>query len=148
MEYKFTSEKGYCPQCIAFGKRYYIQDKYIGADEYNYALMSIPLDREEPKQFKDKKELMSYLLNSVVNDDITANLLMSQRVIRSSGSYKMLEENGMQYIWSEEHKTLRVYVEPKQETGYFENYLDCLTMAKKILLDMEYQRNGKQLSLL
>lgn len=137
MNYKFSGKDGHCPECVAFGKRYYIQDKYIGQDKYNYALMSMSVDVEKPKQFKNKKELASYLYGSDILDDIAVDLLIGQVTKVQSSSGRILEHSGSVYIWSEERKTLTRYIEPKQETGWCDTYLECLQMAKKILLNME-----------
>ena len=148
MEYTFKSENGCCPQCIAFGKIYFIQDKYIGGEKYEYALMSKDLGKRKSKKFTDVKKMVSKLIDSEITDDIAVNLLLSQMTVRQSGSRRMIEHDGIKYVWDSEDKVLRGYVEPKQETGYCNTYLECLNMAKEILKKLEQEQVGIQMSLL
>lgn len=147
MEYVFKSERGYCPQCIAFGKVYFIQDKYIGGEKYEYALMSRPLERKTPQRFTNIRKMVSSLIGSEITDDITVNLLLSQMTEYQCNSYRMIENNGVKYVWDDKRKELREYTEPKQETGYFSTYLECLNMAKEILKKESRKNIGIQMTL-
>ena len=147
MEYAFKSERGYCPRCVAFGKVYFIQDRYIGGEKYEYALMSRTLQKKVPKKFEDVKKMMSMLIGSEITDDIAVNLLLSQMTVYQCSSYRMIEKDGVKYVWDDRNKELRDYTEPKQETGYCDTYLECLNMAKEILKKRELESMGTQLSL-
>lgn len=147
MKYVFRSENGLCPKCIAFGRVYYIQDRYCGGDKYEYCLMSKSADKTESKHFKNKTEMISSLIGTVITDEIAVNLLLSQITLFQCGSLRMLEQNGKKYVWNETKNELMEYTEPKQETGYCDTYLECLNMAKEILEKMEQEHSGTQLSL-
>ena len=147
MEYTFKSKDGHCPESIAFGRRYYIQDRYIGAGRYEYALMSRPDMVVHSIRFKSRKDCVSYLVGTTVGDDITANLLMGQLIDYQCGNLMMLNTGDQKYVWDEENKTLRTYTEPVQETGYCDTYSECLGMAKKILSRLQERENGDNWSL-
>ena len=147
MKYAFRSADGSCPKHIAFGREYYIQDRYCGGDKYEYALMSRPEENPKAKCFKNKNEMVSSLLDTIITDNIAANLLIGQMTVYQCVSFRMLEQKGKKYIWDETKNELREYVEPKQETGYYDTYLECLNMAKEILEKKEQEYSGMQLSL-
>jgi len=147
MNYVFKSKRGYCPQCIAFGKVYFIQDRYIGGDKYEYALMSRPLEEKAPIHFINIKMMLSNLIGSKVTDDIAVNLLLNQMTEYQCSSHRMIEHNNIKYIWNDERKELREFTEPKQETGYCSTYLECLNMAKEILKKQERESMGTQMNL-
>lgn len=147
MKYVFRNENGDCPKCTAFGRLYYIQDRYLGNEKYEYALMSKPAKKPESKYFKDKNEMVGSLLGIMITDDITANLYLSQMTVHQCGSLCMIEKNRKKYVWDDTKKELREYTEPKQETGYCDTYLECLNMAKEILKKKEQESAGMQLSL-
>lgn len=147
MEYVFRSERGFCPQCIAFGNVYFIQDRYIGGEKYEYALMSRPLKKPIPKHFKNVREMVSSLIGSDITDDITVNLLLSQMTEYQCTSCRMIKNDGVKYVWDDTRKELREYTEPKQETGYCSTYLECLNLAKEFLEKKERECIGTQLSL-
>lgn len=142
MKYTFRSKKGYCPECIAFGKVYYIQDRYIGGEKYEYALMSRSLEKSTPRKFPDAKKMVSYIIGSDITNDITANLLLSQMMVYQCSQYRMIERDGTKYVRDDSKKELRDYIEPKQETGYCDTYLECLNMAKEFLKKVEQERIG------
>lgn len=148
MEYTFKSQNGYCPQCVAFGRIYYIQDRYIGEGKYEYALMSGSLEKKIPRKYLNAEKMVSSLIGSEYSDDIASvNLLLSQMTFRRCGPYRLIEHDGIKYVWDELKKELREYTEPKQETGYCDTYLECLNMAKEILKAKEQEINGTQLNL-
>ena len=147
MEYVFKSERGYCPQCIAFGKVYFIQDRYIGGEKYEYALMSRPVEKKVGLKFKNVKNMVSSFVGNDITDDIAVNLLLSQMTVYRCSNYRMIEQNGVKYVWDSQKKELREYTEPNQETGYCDTYLECLNMAKDILKKMEREREEMQLTL-
>lgn len=148
MEYVFKSERGYCPQCIAFGKVYFIQDRYIGGEKYEYALMSRPVEKKVGLKFKNVKNMVSSFVGNDITDDIAVNLLLSQMTVYRCGNYRMIEQNGVKYVWDSQKSELREYTEPNQETGYCNTYIECLNMAKDILKRKEIESTGIQMSLL
>lgn len=147
MKYVFKGEKGYCPQCVAFGRIYFIQDRYIGGERYEYALMSRPLGKKATQKFGDVKRMVSGLIGSEISDDIAVELLLSQMTVYQCSSYRLIEKDGAKFVWDGLKKELREYTEQKQETGYCNTYLECLNMAKEILKRKEQESAGMQLSL-
>ena len=147
MKYVFRSENGECPKCTAFGRLYYIQDRCLGGEKYEYALMSKPAEKPEPKHFRNKNKMVGSLLDIVITDDIAANLYLNQMTVYQCGNLRMLDINGKRLIWDDTKKELREYKEPRQETGYCDTYLECLNMAKEILKKKEQESAGMQLSL-
>lgn len=147
MEYAFKSERGYCPQCVVFGRVYFIQDRYIGGEKYEYALMSKPVEKKNAQKFPDVKRMVSFLFDKNITDDIAINLLLGQITVCKSDSYRMIEKDGVEYVWDESKKELRKHTNPKRETGYFSTYLECLNMAKEIWKRKEQESAGMQLSL-
>lgn len=147
MEYVFKSERGYCPQCVAFGKIYFIQDRYVGGEKYEYALMSRSAEKKVAQKFHDIKKMVSFFAGNDITDNIAVNLLLSQMTVYQCSHYRMIEQNGVKYIWDNKNKELREYTEPKQETGYCDSYMECLNIAKEILRKIEHERNGTQITL-
>ena len=146
MKYVFTSKRGRCTQYTAFGKVYFIQDICIGGDKYIFALMSRTLENKIPQKFPDTKKMISELIGKEIKDDIAVNLLLSHITIYQLGARHIIEQDGVMYLWDELKKELREYTEPKQETGYFDSYLDCLNMAKEILkIWNNRSTNGKEI---
>ena len=147
MKYSFKSERGYCPQCIAFGKVFFIQDRYVGGERYEYALMSRPVEKKAVFKFKDANDMVSFLVGDDITDDIAVNLLLSQMSVYQCSNYRMIEHDGVKYIWDSKKKELRKYIEANKETGYFDTYLECLNMSKEILKKLECEKEGMQLTL-
>lgn len=147
MKYSFKSERGYCPHCIAFGKVFFIQDRYVGGERYEYALMSRPVEKEADFKFKDANDMVSFLVGDDITDDIAVNLLLSQMTVYQCSNYRMIEHDGVKYIWDSKKKELRKYIEANKETGYFDTYLECLNMSKEILKKLECEKEGMQLTL-
>lgn len=146
MEYTFKSERGYCPKCTAFGKVYFIQDRHIGGEKYEYALMSRTAEKKAAQKFQNVKEMVSSFMGKIT-DNIAVNLMLSQMTVYQCGQYRMVEWDGIKYIWDNQKKELSEYEEPKQETGYCDSYSECLNMAKEILKRIEQEREGMQLTL-
>lgn len=147
MEYVFKGEKGFCPKCVAFGRVYFIQDRYISREKYEYALMSRPSEKKASQKFESVKEMVNSLMDSEISDDIAINLLLNQMTVYQCSSYRLIEKDDAKYVWDDLKKELREYTEPKQETGYCDTYLECLNMAKEILKRKERDSAGIQLSL-
>lgn len=147
MEYVFKSENGYAPRCEAFGRIWYIADRYIGGDRYEHCLMSKSTEKSKRMLFPDKKAMVNYLCNADTQDDIGANLLLQFMIqCRTGNGSLLLEKDGQRYVWKAEEKMLYWVEEPKRHTGYM-TYNECLQMAKGILVAKERESNGMQLSL-
>lgn len=138
MEYVFRTRGGMCPQCIAFGKVFFIQDRHIGGEKYEYALMSRPIDKKVSQKFQDEKEMVSFLFSEDIADSLTANLLLNYMISYQSAQYCMIEHDGVKYVWDRIKNELREYIEPVRETGWCNSYLECLNIAKEILKKKEF----------
>ena len=140
--YTFTAKDGHCPGCNAFGRRWYIQDKYIGGDKYEYALMSRSLAIEEPLVFLNKGHLAKWLngdgSDRNYEDDI-ADFIISRHIYFDSSDKALLSKDGINYIYDKAKITLTKSVDSVQETGWCSTYLECLNMAKDILKSKELQ---------
>lgn len=139
MGYIFRRENGFCPKCEAFGRAYYIQDRYIGEGQYEYALMSKPLKQNTVQKFANTKDMVSSLAGMQITDDIAVNLLLSQMMEYQCNQYVLLNCGEDQYVWDRKEKELREHIKPKQETGFFGTYRECLTEAKRILIKKEQE---------
>lgn len=60
MNFVFTSKDGQCPACHAFGRKWYIQDRYIGGDAYEYCLMSLSAEKPQKYLFKNQCEVAKW----------------------------------------------------------------------------------------
>lgn len=101
--------------------------------KYEYALMSRPVEKKDGLKFQDAKNMVSFLVGNDITDDIAINLMLSQMTVYQCSNYRMIEHDGVKYVWDSQKKKLREYTEPNQETGYCDTYLECLNMAKQIL---------------
>ena len=149
----FTAKDGMCPKYDAFGKRYYIQDRFFGGN-YEYALMSRGLTTGEVLRFPDNRMLAAWLNGRKERildglDDVTANYVIRRDMLQEYNDMSLIEKDGKKYILKKAGKEflLNEYREPIQETGWFPGYRECLNMAKKILSDMENKINGEQMTL-
>ena len=141
-EYKFSAKNGFCPKCSAFGRTWFIQDKYIGGDTYEYCLMSVT--EEKPKKYVigSKRELAKWLNEDKSNanyDDALADLIIA-RYIDWKADYSdraMIVWHGNEYIYHKAKHTLTAIPERKQETGWYDSYRECLKAAKEILEKQE-----------
>lgn len=155
MDYKFTSKNGLCPQCIAFGKRYWIQDKHIGGDAYEYCLMSLPAVRKKP-EFQNKIELASWInghdMEREIQDDTKRNELadfvISSKIVHDLRfcfeDCKLVKNKGRKFVLYKD-STIKEYIDPTQETGWFQTYLECLNVSKEILRRSQVKREGEQM---
>lgn len=140
--YTFTAKDGHCPGCTAFGRRWYIQDKYIGGDKYEYALMSRSLAIEEPLVFLNKSHLAKWLNGDSSDrnyEDDVADFIISRHIYADIYNKALLYKDNVSYIYDKEKFTLIKTIEVKQETGWCSTYLECLSMAKNILKSKEMQ---------
>lgn len=135
--YTFTSKNGMCPQCNAFGRKYFIQDRPIDGRAYEYALMSCPSGKRQTLKFPDRHRLASWLVGMDISDDIAASLIISQHTVHDYPDMALLKKDRQMFVVKKEELSLREYIEPSQETGWFPAYAECLRMAKEILNRME-----------
>lgn len=146
--YAFKAENGMCPQCIAHGKKYYIQDRYYGG-RYEYALMSLPVSKNRELKFNDIYGVVEWLVGEDIRDDNAIRFIMGQHV-----DYKlnfedmcMLKRQGEKYVLDKRRLCIRPFTEPVQETGWFQSYYECLGTAKELLERIEKIKNGEQMEL-
>lgn len=132
--YRFTATNGKCPSCIAFGRKWYIQDRNAGGGEYEYCLMSVSTEPSKMLKFKSKKEVAEWLndTHGIRSDDI-ADYIISTKMLVNYQECVMLEKNDRRYRFHKKTNTLTELKKSVQETGYFERYNECLRIAKEIL---------------
>lgn len=124
-------------------------DKNIYGNQYEYCLMSIPIEEPEGLCFKDKKEVAAWLNGKYGAEEYTnetADYIINYNTVFGFNYAKkaMLEKDGVKYRYDREKNLLTEYREGKQETGYFAKYNDCKRAAKEILENMEKSRSNKQ----
>lgn len=142
MSYAFTSKNGFCPSCTAFGKIWFIKDKFIGGNDYEYCLMSKPISNPIQQKFKNKKDIARWLNDDkrkAEYDDMTADYVIS-RQIKSGYDFSdkaIVEKGNEKFIYDKLKNTMTAVVNPNKETGWFENYHECLKVAKEILINLE-----------
>lgn len=154
--YKFSSKNGHCPQCIAFGKRYWIQDKLIGGNTYEYCLMSTPTEARKKIRFKNKIELANWINGEDIEDKTKDDSLRNNAAkliisFSTKASYrfsdrKLIEGKEGKFILYENFLA-EEYMEPTQETGWFDTYAECLDMSKEILRKKKIKKEGEQLTI-
>lgn len=151
MNFSFTATNGQCPACYAAGRKWYIQDRYIGGDAYEYCLMSVSAEKTQKHQFQNPSEVAKWLNDekdkeTEYAEDI-AEYIIHRHLEYGFSDTALLIKNGVQYVWKKKEHTLTVLAERNQETGWFDSYNECLNVAKKILKKSTEEQNGKQMSL-
>lgn len=146
MAFSFTSKDGCCPSCVAFGRKWYIQDRAAGLGCYDFCLMSVTTEKPTVHQFENQKELAGWLND--IQDYQEQNEWWTEYMIRrwAKADYydaALLEKNGIRYRWDKEANTLTVLPEHRQETGWFNHYRECLAAAKELL---QRQRDQQEAS--
>lgn len=138
MGIKFTREDGLCPYYIGFGRKWYIQDKDAGWGAYDYCLMSVPDKEPESFKFETKQNVAKWLKEIEYDmDDWDAKMLIGQHVVYSTQDSAILEKDGVEYSWDKTTNKVRRIFEPKQETGWFSKYYECLEESKKYISKFE-----------
>lgn len=142
MSYAFTSKNGFCPACTVFGKIWFIQDRLVGGNDYEYCLMSRPETKPTQHKFKNKTDIARWLNDDngkAEYDDVTADYVISRQIKHGYNlSDKAIVEKGNEnYIYDKVKNTMTAVVEPDKETGWFDSYHECLRIAKEILANME-----------
>lgn len=136
-KYTFSSKNGFCPQCIAFDRRWFIQDRFFGG-RYEYCLMSVSTKEPVRYSFKNKSEIAKWLNGDDSNtkyDDTVAGYIISHSTDWRFDypDRAMVNCRGMDYVYDKQKNVLTAVEERKQETGWVVSYFECLKMAKEIL---------------
>ena len=151
MEFTFKSINGFCPSCKAFGRIWYIKDRCISNNVYEYALMSKELKTRPVYKFKKHAEIAKWLNKDESNceyDELTIDIIINRHIVKDFTNMALIERDGIQYRFDKQANTLAVLPQYKQETGWHEKYTDCLKVAKEILQKMYEEQTGEQLSFL
>lgn len=141
-KYKFTNKQGFCPECLAFGRCWYIQDRFIGGSAYEYCLMSKTVEKPISYVFQNKNEIAAWLNgaedNTEYSDDVADYIISCYSDWKSDFSDKaLIIQQDKHYIYDKKKNTLTVVTDAKQETGWFDSYRECLKVAKEILSSIE-----------
>lgn len=144
MAFSFTSKDGCCPSCVAYGRKWYIQDRNAGLGLYDFCLMSVPTEKPVVHQFKSQKDLAAWLND--FHDYEEKDPWWTEYFIRrwAKTDYydvALLEKNGVQYRWEKKTNTLTVLPTHRQETGWFTHYRECLAASKEILAHLKDLRD-------
>lgn len=136
MNFTFKSKDGFCPTCEAFGRIWYIQDREIGTNCYEYALFSKSADKPKEYQFKQRRDVAMFLNDckndNAIYDAITTEYIISRQTVVECWDSAIIEKKGSLYRFNKNKNTLTEISKSKQETGFM-SYLACLNMAKDIL---------------
>ena len=145
MAFAFTSKNGLCPECFAYGRKWYIQDRAAGAGCYDYCLMSVSTEPPKVHQFKSLAEVAAWLNNSdhLESSDTWVDILIRRWALADYDNLALIEKNGIQYRLDKIANTLTELPERRWEAGWFSSYRECLAEAKKIL----QQKSNMQMSL-
>ena len=149
MEFTFRSVNGFCPSCKAFGRVWYIKDRCISNNIYEYCLMSKELKERPVYRFKNHAEIAKWLNKDESNceyDELTTEIIINRSTITNYADMALVERDNIQYKFDKRKNTLAELVQQKQETGWHEKYIDCLKVAKEILQKMYEEQTGEQIS--
>lgn len=116
----FKVENGLCPYYVAGGVKYYIQDRYVGGDKYEYRLEATPLQVDTIKL--DNIEAAAKHLG-----------LKPGRWYREYSDIYELHQEGKRFAYNAKTQLLREIPEPEILTGWFDSYLECLRISKEIV---------------
>lgn len=136
MKFAFTSKNGFCPECTAFGRKWYIKDRHRYDNVYEYCLMSVPLSPPLVYQFKDKKEVALWLNgfdHLSEREEQLIGLYINRWIQADYGDLALVEKNGIQYRYDKAKNILTALPERRQETCWYDKYRECLADAKELL---------------
>lgn len=139
MKFAFTSKNGSCPECRAFGRRWYIMDRNLYYDKYEHCLMSVTLEPQPKYQFRDKVELASWLngfTNYQERDPWWTDHFISRYIKTDYSDMALIVKDGVQYRYEKEKNLLVVLPEHRRESCWYDSYRECLTDAKELLQKM------------
>lgn len=147
MAFVFTAKNGCCPECIAFGRRWYIMDRHLYGDTYEYCLMSVSTEPQPVYQFNSRRDLASWL-NDIEDytekDEWWIDFFIRRWIRQDYADVALIEKNGIQYRYDKEKHTLTALPERRQESCWYEKYRECLAHSKEILRKM--QSNSQAIS--
>ena len=133
-EYVFRSENGYCPECIAFGRKWYIQDREYYPGVYEYCLRSFPMNDTEKKYFQSVSEVAAWFQGTDADiEKETAEWIIKRYSYLSTENAAILEKDGKKYKYDKKDKSITRMPEHRSETGWFSSYRECMQAAKDIL---------------
>ena len=139
MGYLFRAKDGLCPECIAFGRKWFIMDRNIYG-HYEFSLFSIPIEKPPIYQFRDLKEVVCWLndFDSLsVKEEPLLNYYLRRWIVADYYYLALIEKNGVQYRYDKGSFSLSMLPERHQETGWFSGYRECIREAKAILRKIE-----------
>lgn len=136
MKFTFTSKDGHCPECTAFGRKWYIKDRYLYDNVYEYCLMSIPISPPAIYQFQDKKAVALWLNgfdHLSEREEQLIDFYINRWIQADCSDMALVEKNGIQYRYDKVKNTLTSLPERRQESCWYDKYCECLADAKALL---------------
>ena len=149
MNFTFNSKNGLCPSCKAFGRIWYIQDRYISSGNYEYCLMSLEEQKKPIQKFKDISKVAQWLNNDesdAVYDKTVAEYIISRSTIKAYSEVVLIEKDNVEYRLNKTQCTIQEIRQPRKETGWHDGYIECLKVAKEILQKLNLTQCGEQIS--
>lgn len=152
MDFVFKSTfTGGCPECMAFGRRWYIKDRFVSENVYEYCLMSVDTGSQITYKFNSLRELTEWICGvkdlSKETEHFIKNWYLKRYVKFETTDAALLKKDGIEYRLDKKAFTLSQLHECIQETGWHSSYRDCLETSKGILRRMEKEQSGKQIAL-
>ena len=136
MKFAFTSKNGFCPECTAFGRKWFIKDRHLYGDVYEYCLMSSPLSPPLVYQFPDKKAVALWLNgfdHLSEREEHLIDFYIHRWIQDECSDLALIEKNGIQYRYDKAKYTLTSLPEHRQESCWYDKYRECLVDAKEFL---------------
>lgn len=152
---KFTFKPpscGACPQCIAFGRRWYITERNISnSDLYEHCLMSVSTEPQVTHKFQNLRKVTEWICGiadlSKEDDWYIKNWYLSRYIKYEDSEAFLLEKDDIQYRLDKQTFIITQLHRHIQETGWCSTYNECLNLAKEHLEKIKKEQNGEQLEL-
>lgn len=145
--FAFKAKDGLCPECIALGRKWYIQDRHCYGDTYEYCLMSVTLEQQPVYRFKDLAEIAAWL-NDLTDyqekDSWWVGHMIRRWTVADYDDKALIEKNGIQFQLDKTKHTLTVLPKSRQETVWYDKYRDCLAEAKKLIEEEMNAQTGSE----
>lgn len=136
MEINFKSKNGYCPYFLYKNIKFYIQDEKQD-DDYKYSLCSVNTETES-FIFDSKLGLKEFLESK----DATFKYNFTDRdVYKNSKNLFITEKSDSGKI------KVKSRFDFKQESGWFDNYSDCLKWSKEYVSKLIKASEPEQLAM-
>lgn len=151
MRYVFRRKDGQCPECIAFGRRWYIQDRLLYGNVYEHCLMSVTTRPQQVLKFNEKVELVSWLNGFSEyreKDDWWIDWMIRRWTKIDYEEVALIEKDGVQYRYDKVQLTLTALPERRRESGWYESYRECVADAKAFLQKLSTKQNESSGSVL